>query len=437
MKLDRGRYQIRYKRRKGFSFERFFNSIVSFIMDRKILFGAIAAGVVVVIVLFVTGVINPTAATMAQNTPPPSVSVDSSQAQASASAAPTPSKSTGPIVGKIIGVSALSLSLEDYQLTGYFDKEANEDIKSKQLQSFIFSNAKGDGSKQLADVQDMIKKGANVIVVMGTSGADFAKISQVCAQNKVQIVASNVDATQGFAVDVMSQANHAQKFAQFAKQNGAAQIYTVGADTTEVQTIDPVVPVISNIASAGASKNISDRLNNNTPVWNLMFFDNSANAVLKMYVKKGAIPNTISTPAYVGFIKTWYALMHDGINSATGDPVKAAASPSPAASASAKVSAPASASAPAATGVTKADPSKFHAIAYTKVQNLGEIVYQFALNLSAGRTLQKPNYIFDMAGEEYITNDNIDSYYAKIGKLTDQDILPSIGDASTVDALFQ
>lgn len=430
MRINRGRYQIRYKRRRGFSFERFLGSIASFIMARKILFAGIAAGVVVV-VLFATGILNPTAATMAQGTPAPSASTGIASTDASASASPSPSKYTGPIIGTTIGVSVLSPSLEDYTLMAYFDKEANADIKSKELTNFIMSNAKGDGKKQLTDVQNMIQKGANVIVVMGTKSEDFAKISEVCAQSKVQIVACNVDATQGFAVDVMSQANHALKFAQFAKQSGASVIYTVGADTTQVKTIESVVHVDANIASENASKNISDRLNQATPVWDLMFFDNSANAVLKMYVKKGALPTSISTPAYVGFIKTWYALMHDGVDPTTGAPVstKAAASASP--------SAGVSASASLAAAATKADPSKFHAIAYTKVQNLGEIVYRFALNLSAGRTLPQPNYVFDMTGEEYITNENIDSFYAKIGKLTDQDILPSIGDSSTVDALFQ
>ncbi len=427
MRVNRGRYQIKYKRRRSSSFSNVLSSIAGFIAERKILFSGIAAAAVVIVVLFTTGVINPTAATMAQGTPTASESAGAS-AQASASATPSPSKYTGPIVGTTIGVSMLSVSLENYQLTAYFDKEANEDIKSNELKSFYFANAKGDGKKQITDVEDMIKKGANAIVVMGAKGEDFTKISELCAQNNVQIVACNVDATEGFAVDVMSQANHALKFAEFAKQNGATVMYTVGADTTEVKTIEPIVHVDANIASANASKNISDRLNQNTPVWDLMFFDNSANAVLKMYIKKGALPNTISTPAYVGFIKTWYALLNDGVNATTGAPVTSAA-------ASASPSAGASASATAA--AIKADPSKFHVIAYTNVQNMGEIVYRFALNLSAGRTLPQPNYIFDMSGEEYITNENVAEYYAKIGKLTDQDILPSIGDSSTVDALFQ
>lgn len=447
MRENKGRYQARYRRKKGFSLA----AVITFIGERKFLFSGIAAAVVVVVVLFATGVLNmtPTKANLAQTGAP---TVSGAQPTVTQTPSPSPSASTA-VIGKTIGVSVLSPSLEDYTLMAYFDKEAGADQKAKELGGFILSNAKGDGKLQLTQVQDMIKKGANVIVVMGTGSDDFQKISALCAQSNVQIVACNVDATLGFAVDVMSQANHALKFAQFAQQNGATLIYTVGADATEVSTVNALVPVNANIASASASSTISGRLDKGETIQNLMFFDNSANSVLKTYIKKGVLPTTIATPAYVGFIKTWYALLHDGVpttaaTSTSSSPSasgSASASPSPSTSASASPSPSGSASAgasPSASGsatsgaVVKASPDQFHAIAYTKVQNLGEIVYRFALNLSSGRVLPQSNYLFDATGEEYITNDNIDSYYAKIGKLTDQDILTSIGDTSTVDALF-
>ncbi len=440
-------YKKKYGNKDGFSLA----VITRFIMERKYLFMGIAAAVVVVVVLFVTGVFPPNSSkeAMAQPDATGTLSpgedpyINGAQASQAAEATPSPSGDVSD-KGHIIGISVLSPNVEDYQLLAYIDKAANEAIEAKQIDDFLLYNAKGDSNQQLQDILAMINSGANTVVVMGTKSENFQKISELCSENNVKIVAVNVDATQGFAVNIVSQSSHAQKFAEFAKESGALMAYTVDATESEVNAIRTVLPVTSNIEGDDATANISGRLDTSETVRDLMFFDNSANSVLKMYIKKGVVPNSIATPAYVGFIKTWYNLLHDGVvleaesseeNADTEDTApndesadEESASPSPSASPSASAS---------ATGGFKTTPDKFHAIAYTQAKNLGEIVYKFAYNISAGKSLASENYIYDTTGEEYITNDTIDQYYAQIGTLADKDILPSTADTSGIDALFQ
>ncbi len=408
--------------------------ITRFIMERKYLFMGIAAAVVVVIVLYASGVFapRPSEEAMAQTDEAATVApgedpyISGTETSGPSEAAPSPSGDVSD-KGHIIGISVLSPNLEDYQLLAYIDKAANKAIEAKQIDDFLLYNAKGDNNQQLQDVLAMINNGANTVVVMGTKKENFQKISELCSQNNVKIVACNVDATEGFAVNIMSQSNHAQKFAEFAKQSGATTVDTVDGSETEVNTINTLLHVDANIEGENATADISERLENGEPIRDLMFFDNSANSVLKMYIQKDMVPNSITTPAYVGFIKTWYNLLHDGVTfeiedenaDEDEDDEDEEATPAP------------------TTVPFKSTPDKFHAMAYTQSQNLGEIVYKFAYYISIGKSLPSENYVYDSTGEEYITNDNIDQYYAKIGTLSDKDILPSTADTSGIDALFQ
>ena len=436
-------YKRNYGKKAGFSLA----AVTRFIMKRKYLFAGIAVAAVVVIVLFATGVFAPrsSAEAMAQSDATatvkpgedPYINGTESDGPSEAEATATPSGDVSD-KGHIIGISVLSPNVEDYQLLAYIDKAANEAIEAKQIDDFLLYNAKGDDNQQLQDVLAMINEGANTVVVMGTKNENFQKISELCNENKVKIVACNVDATTGFSVNIRSQSNHAQKFAEFAKQSGAAVVHTVDASETEVSAINAILHVDANINGDDATANISERLSSGATIQDLMFFDNSANSVLKMYIKNGIVPNSIATPAYVGFIKTWYNLLNGGVVLETEttedesedesvdeseDEESASASPS--------------ASASASSGAFKSTPDKFHAIAYTQAQNLGEIVYKFAYYISSGKSLPSENYIYDSTGEEYITNENIAQYYAKIGSLADKDILPSMADTSGIDALFQ
>lgn len=421
-------YKRKYGKKAGFSLA----VITRFIIKRKYLFMGIAAAVVVVVILFATGVFAQLsskeamaqadeAATVQPGDDPYINGTEASNGpSAEASSAPSGDVSDK---GHIIGISVLSPNVEDYQLLAYIDKAANDAIEAKQIDDFLLYNAKGDDNQQLQDVLAMINNGANTVVVMGTKNENFQKISELCNENNVKIVACNVDATEGFAVNIRSQSNHAQKFAEFAKESGASTIYTVDATETEVNAIRTVLPVNANINGDDASSNIAERLDTSEPVSDLMFFDNSANSVLKTYIRKGIVPNSIATPAYVGFIKTWYNLLHDGVTleitneDADEDEEEEATTTT--------------------TPPFKSTRDKFHAIAYTQAKNLGEIVYKFAYNISIGKSLPSENYMYDSTGEEYVTNENIDQYYAKIGSLADKDILPSMADTSGIDALFQ
>jgi hypothetical protein len=401
------------------------DGITRFVKKNRYLSIGIAAAAVVVVVLFATGVFTGGAAgVMAQASNPSQEEVDAYYSGADedtlaglsgdSSATPTPYGDFAE-KGHIIGISVLSPNVEDYQLLAYVSKAADASIEAGEIDNFLLRDANGDANQQLQDVLSMINDGANTIVVMGTDNYNFQKISELCSENYVKIVACNIDAAEGFAVNIVSQANYAQTFAEFAKESGARLVYTIDATEAEVNTIRTVLPVNANIEGDGATADLSGRLDRSESVKDLMFFDNSANSVLKMNIKKGVVPNSIATPAYVGFVKTWYALLHDGVSvDAADDEGNAASSAAP----------------------VTATPDKFHAIAYTQVKNMGEIVYKFAYNISMGKVLPLENYIYDVAGQEYVTNDNLDTYYAQIGALTDTDILPSMADTGDIDALF-
>jgi ABC-type sugar transport system substrate-binding protein len=397
--------------------------ITRFVKKRKILSIGIAAAVVVVVVLLAGGVIGP-GSTLGQEDAPSQEEIDAYYEGADedtmaglsgeSEATPTPYGDFAE-KGHIIGISVLAPNIEDYQLLAYVSKAADASIEAGEIDNILYRDANGDDNQQLQDVLTMINDGANTIVVMGTDNYNFQKISELCNENYVKIVACNIDATEGFDVNIVSQANYAKTFADFAAQSGAPFVYTIDATETEVNTIREIVPVNANIEGADATANLSDRLDRGEEVWDMMFFDNSANAVLKTYIGKGVVPNSIATPAYVGFIRTWYDLMHDGVSIETTDEEGNVIS---------------------STEPMTATPEEFHAIAYTQVQNLGEIVYKFAYNISVGKVLPEDNYVYAVADQEYVTNENIDAYYAQIGDLEDTDILPAVADTAEIDELF-
>ena len=417
-------YKRKYRRRSGISLAVVIDGIANFVKKNKYLSAGIAAAVVVVVVLLATGVLTGTATPDAQASDPSQEEIDAyydgadedtmAGLSGETEATPTPYGDFAE-KGHIIGISVLSPNVEDYQLLAYVSRAADASIEAGEIDNFLLRDANGDENQQQQDVLSMINEGANTIVVMGTDNYNFQKLSELCGENYVKIVACNIDATEGFAVNIVSQANYAQTFADFAKENGAPSVYTIDATEAEVNTIREVLPVTANIDGTDATNNIADRLDKSEPVWDMMFFDNSANSVLKMYTKKGVVPNSIGTPAYVGFIKTWYALMHDGVSFDEVDEEGNVLS---------------------STTPVKATSDEFHGIAYTQVQNLGEIVYKFAYNISIGKVLPSDNYVYNIVGEEYVTNDNLDAYYAQIGSLTDKDILPSMADTSGIDELF-
>jgi hypothetical protein len=418
-------YKRKYRRRSGMSLAVVIDAVTGFVKKNKYLSAGIAAAVVVVVVLLATGVLTGTAGTpSSQASDPSQEEIDAyydgadedtmSGLSGESEATPTPYGDFAE-KGHIIGISVLSPNVEDYQLLAYVSKAADASIEAGEIDNFLLRDANGDEDQQQQDVLSMINDGANTIVVMGTDNYNFQQLSELCSENYVKIVACNIDATEGFAVNIVSQANYAQTFAEFAKDSGATSEYTIDATETEVNTIREVLPVSANIDGADATENISGRLDKSEPVWDMMFFDNSANSVLKMYIQKGVVPNSVASPAYVGFVKTWYALLHDGVTFEETDEEGNVIS--------------------STTPVTST-PDEFHAIAYTQVQNLGEIVYKFAYNISMGKVLPSDNYIYNAAGEEYITSDNLDSYYAQIGTLADTDILPSMADTSGIDELF-
>jgi ABC-type sugar transport system substrate-binding protein len=119
-----------------------------------------------------------------------------------------------------IGVTLQEVSGRHGGLLTGLESAAALDVRNGAIDDFEVRDARGSRNQQIQDVYSMINKGFSVIIVVGADEYNFGKISEICANNNVQLVAYGVDAESGFAVNVVDRSDASADFARFIKNSG-------------------------------------------------------------------------------------------------------------------------------------------------------------------------------------------------------------------------
>ncbi len=323
-----------------------------------------------------------------------------------------------------IGVTTIKESARDKAVLQGLEKLGTAAVAAGQLDDFFMYNAWGSENQQLQDIYTMINNGVSVVVVVDASAYNFGKISEIAESNGVKIVVYNTQETMGFAVNVKNMADPAAEFSQKMKEAGQNATYTLGASPAQLQAMK------GNIEVKGSYEDMWDMiyqirssLEGEEPMQSAIVLDYNANDVLRSWLQRETVPQSVAGIGTVAFIKTWYALINGGLDVAL--PAETAAEDLPEGE-----------QPPEPETVFVADEQGvFRGFASTSPGNVGDVLYTFAKNLAAGKTLPGENYVYEIDGYDIITNDNIAEYYQQV-KDEDSGLVWSNVALGDIDGLF-
>ncbi len=278
-------------------------------------------------------------------------------------------------------------------------------------------DANGSQNQQIQDVYTMINKGYSVIVVAGADTYNFEKITEICANNNVQVVAYDVDAASGFAVNVVDKSDASADFAQFIKDAGLSATSVLKGTEQQIETVQSIVNVDKQFTEMwDAVYDIGVSIENEDPLQSIIVFDYNSNDVLRAWLRQDTTPKAMAGVATVAFVKTWYELLNGGVEIQIGE-VDEESDEEP------------------ETKTVSATAADFSAYAMTSIENVGDVLYEFAKRLAEGGSLPEANYVYEVEGYDGITSSNIAQYYEKV-KDRDSGLVYSTVDLGDIDALF-
>lgn len=314
-----------------------------------------------------------------------------------------------------IGVTLLSVRSGDEVLLAGLEQAAAADREQGVLEDLMVYDARGGPNQQIQDVYAMLNKGVSVLVVANTEPYNFSKIAEIAGQSGVQVVACDIDAQSGFAVNVQSKDDIAAAFSQFLKGAGMQSTEVLGADAAQIETMKQTLEVGASYDEMwDAIYAIGVAIGDGQPIQSMAVFDYNSNDVLRAWLKADVAPRAFAGVATVRFIKTWYGLLNGGVEVVTQEATEEAE---------------------AVTKTVSMTPADITCYAATTAENTGGAVYAFAKNLMQGKTLPQQDYVYTLPGAEAITADNLKAYYDKI-KEQDSGLVYSMVDISGIDALF-
>ncbi|MDL2236928.1 hypothetical protein LJC56_03740 [Christensenellaceae bacterium OttesenSCG-928-K19] len=322
----------------------------------------------------------------------------------------------------LIGVTLLSLREEDEVLLGGLEKAAAEDLAQGVIGELMVYDARGGPNQQIQDVYSMVNKGASVLVVANTQPYNFSRIAEIAKSNGIPVVAYNIEADSGFAVNVGSRQDASAEFAQFLKDAGMEQTDVLNATDEQVQAMQGIVEVDSNYDEMwDAVYEIKTSIENGEPKQSMAVFDYNSNDVFRTWLQSDITPKAFAGIATVRFIKTWYELLNGGVS------VELEEAGTGGAEEDEEMEAP--------TKMVSATAGDIRCYAITSVENTGGVVYAFAKNLAEGKALPEENYVYTFSGAEAITDANLASYYEAV-KEKDSGLVYSSVDIADINALF-
>jgi hypothetical protein len=322
---------------------------------------------------------------------------------------------TAPAADEIkIGVTMLTVSGTNKALVTSLEKAAAEDIRSGAVQAFDMRDARGSQNQQIQDVYTMINNGISVMIVAQADAYNFGKISEICGSNNVTVIGYNVEATEGFAVNVMDTSDASADFARFLRDEGQERTRTLRATEEQRAAVEGVIPVDRHYEEMwDAVYDIRMSIEEGEPFDSIIVFDYNANDILRAWLRSDMTPRAMAGVGTVAYIKTWYQLLNGGVEVVVSEPEDGEAE----------------------TITVSADESAFAGCAMTSVGNAGDVLYAFAYNIADGDALPHDGYLYQLAGYELITNANIDRYYEMV-RDEDSGLVFSAADIGDIDALF-
>lgn len=314
-----------------------------------------------------------------------------------------------------IGVSALNTQPQDTTLLSSLEKASAEDVKSGTIADFYLYDAQGDQNQQIQDVFTMVNNGVGVLIVVNTDEYNFAKIADIASKNNIRLVTYATQAQTGFAVNVKESQNTAVEFAKFLKGLSIPETDVLKATEEQVAQMSEFVKVTAryeDIWDAVAATKAS--IDAGAPKQSMVVMDYNGADVLKGWLSKSTFPRAYAAVGTANYIKMWYALLNGGYQY-TPETVEGQPPPAPI--------------------VVQATPEQFAGCSVTAVQNVGDILYTFARHLAMGDTLPQENYVYEMAGYQVITNENLAQFYEQV-KDQEGGLVYSTADTKEIASLF-
>ncbi|MGI6152469.1 MAG: hypothetical protein ACOYJB_01365 [Christensenellaceae bacterium] len=320
---------------------------------------------------------------------------------------------------KKIGITLLGASQQDSTLLTGMEKAAQADIAAGNIEDFYFYDAENDHNQQIQDVFTMVNNGVKIMIVMNTDEYNYIKIADIANRNGISLITYHTDAENGFTVDLRDSGGNAQDFADFMLQNGVQQTDVLNGTSEQLEQIQSVLPVgtwYEDFWDAAAAIRYS--LDSEAPKDSMIVLDYNGGDILKNWLNNGAYPKAYAAVATVNYIKTWYALLNGGYTPPQ------------------EVDEDGNAVQPETPPVTvSATPDQFKGMAVTSAQNIGDILYAFAIHLANGDVLPEAEYVYEVSATEFITNENLASFYEQV-KNEENGLVYSSVDAASIDGLF-
>lgn len=316
-----------------------------------------------------------------------------------------------------MGVTALKTTGIAKGAIAGLEHAAAEDVKGGVLEAFDVRDARGDQNQQIQDIYAMINNGMSVLVVADSDAYNFGKIAEICADNDVQVVALDAAADSGFAVNVKTTADPAADFAALMKANGMNETTVLRGTPGQLQEIGNVVGVAAHYNEPwDAMEAIFVSIEGGNPLQSMVVLDYNANDTLRTWLKAETAPKAFAGIGTVAYIKTWYQLLNGGVEVVVREAEEADGEDE--------------------TILASASADEFKGCASTAPENAGDVLYAFALGLAQGKTLPGENYVYEIAGYDIITNDNLSEYYEKVKDL-DAGLVYSPVETGDITALFE
>lgn len=315
-----------------------------------------------------------------------------------------------------IGVTMSDVSGKNKALVTSLEKAAAEDIRQGMIQEFDMRDARGSQNQQIQDVYTMINNGVSVIIVAQADAYNFGKIAEICRSNNITVVGYNVEATEGFAANVVDTSDASADFAQFMKNAGESSTRTLKAAESQLAAVEGVIPVDRNYEEMwDAVYDIRMSIEDESPLGSIIVFDYNANDVLRAWLRSDVTPGAMAGVGTVAYIKTWYQMLNGGVEVVIAEAEDEDDEPE--------------------TITVSATEDGFAGCAMTSIENIGDVLYAFAYNIAAGRALPHDGYVYGVAGYDLITNANIGQYYEKV-KDEESGLVFSAINVEDIDALF-
>lgn len=333
-----------------------------------------------------------------------------------------------------IGVTIGDIQTDNDELyLSNLEKVSSASEQEKLVYKVYYYNAGGNYNQQLQDVRSLIKNEVDVIIVGATDEESFDMISFMAAQKDIPVVAYDASVSTGYTVNVVAdQKAWGKKYGEFVTQNltegNIVQILgnqESGIDNERESAMNnafSIKPSIHTIGTAYASwqqaaanESMVKFLQGSEQIDGVITEEGMAQGVMDAFIEEGVLPKVICGDVTAGFIKTWYELLHGGVDVTPDSDDEEQTQKQ----------------------IFTAQPGEFVACAQPAPSGISAVAFEIALKLAEGRTLKLGEGItYEYVVETLITQENLSKYYELVKEESDAYLVSEEISEATLELLF-